>query len=103
MGEPKPGSEAAIDPKKDYHSQYWWDRVRMTLQGRLIEELTAVASKEDVRLHRGVVWAQRYSLPFAKWADAHKDRFAELAERIDHEEKFSSEELRAIALELENY
>lgn len=103
MGEPKPNSEAPVDPKKDYYSTYWWDCVKMTLQGKLLEELIPKALDENARLHWELVWAQRYAISFAKWAEAHKERFAELAERIDHKQDFTSEELRAIALELENF
>ena len=87
---------------EDYDSNAWRYRVRAILQAKLVEVMMPPGLDEVHRDRWAMVWLQRYAVPFAHWLDDVPGRSKRLARRLHQGTPFTREELRALALKLEN-
>jgi hypothetical protein len=87
---------------EDYDSSIWRNKARVLLQAKLVEAMIPTELEGDRRDRWAIVWLQRYAVPFARWLDDVPGRSRRIAKRLHQGPAFSKEELRVLALKLEN-
>lgn len=94
-----------VTPPKpeNYLSPVWKNRVRAEMQYNILKTLLPAHLQGEEQDRWALAWVRRYAIPFSNWLEADEKRFTRIAKRLHQGIPYSSEELRAIALELENY